>query len=60
MNEKQHVRKFVESTSTFTGTRCFTATCSCGWWGTAAPTKQKAGKGWHRHFEAITGRKAAA
>lgn len=55
-----HTRTFTEHRSAFSGLVLFTAQCSCGWTGTSAPTKAKAGKGWHRHHEAITGRKAAA
>lgn len=58
-NEMKHERTFTEKTSEFSGVRLFTARCSCGWVGTSAPTKAKAGKGWHRHHEAITGRQAA-
>lgn len=57
-NAMKHERTFSEKTSGW-GIRLFTAHCSCGWTGTAAPTKAKAGKSWHSHHEAITGRKAA-
>lgn len=56
---EQHACHFKERNDGFMGARLFVAVCSCGWTGCAAASKALTKKLWKRHFERITGRKAA-
>lgn len=56
---EQHRCHFEERNSGFMGARLFVAVCSCGWTGSAASSKPLTKKLWKRHYEQITGRKAA-